>query len=89
MIKVEQEIVRERRKKFAAHCFRSKEEIVGDLLLWRPNHGHSKVGKPRMTYIHQLTKDVGIPIEEIKTAMEDRDVWRERVYIVRATRPIR
>ena len=88
-IPVISEIVRERRTKYAGNCYRSKDELVGDLLLWMPNHGHSSVGRPRRTYIDQLSNDVGIPVDELKPVMEDRDVWRERVRLVRAIRPIR
>ena len=88
-IPVISEIVRERRTKYAGHCYRSKDELVGDLLLWIPNHGHSGIGRPRRTCIDQLSNDVGMPVDDLKPSVEDRDVWRERVRLVRAIRPIR
>ena len=50
------------------------DELVGDLLLWIPNHGHSSIGRPGRTYIDQLSNDVGMPVDDLKPAMEDRDV---------------
>ena len=88
-IPVISEIVRERRTKYAGHCYRSKDELVGDLLLWIPNHGHSSIGRPRRTYIDKLSNDVGMPVDDLKPSMEDRDVWRERVRLVQEIRPIR
>ena len=81
--------IRERRTRFAGHCWRSKSELVSDLLLWTPKHGHTTVGRPHKTYIDQLAQDAGMQIQDLKNAMEDRNVWRQRVNMVRATRPIR
>ena len=32
--------LRERRMHFAGHCWRAKQELASDLLLWSPNHGN-------------------------------------------------
>ena len=80
-------IIKERRTRFAGHCWRSKNELASDLLLWFPKHGYTEVGRPCKTYIKQLALDTGLQTEDLKNAMEDRDVWRERVNMVRATRP--
>ena len=82
--------IREQRTQYAGHCWRSKKELVSSLLLWTPKHGHTRVGRPCRTYIEQLLQDTGWKMEElesVKEAMEDRDVWRQRVTLVRATSP--
>ena len=82
-------LIKERRTRFAGHCYRSKEELASDLILWIPAHGHTQVGRPQMSYIDQLAKDADMEIEDLKSAMTNRDVWRRRVVMVRATRPTR
>lgn len=82
-------IIRKRRTRYARHCYQSKNELASDLLLWMPIHGHSSIGRTRQTYINQLARDVGILIEDLKNAVEDRNVWRERADLVRAIRPTR
>ena len=75
--------IKQERMRFAGHCWRSKEEIVSDLLLWMPKHGHTKRGRPRKTYIDQMTQDTGCQADELKTAMTDREGWRSRVALIR------
>ena len=43
--------IQARRTRHAGHCWRSKDEIVSDVLLWTPAYGQSKVGRPARTYI--------------------------------------
>ena len=81
-------IIRIRRTRFAGHCYRS-EEIVKDVLLWAPNHGITKIGRPRKTYVKQLCDDTGLTIEELNTAMKDRTTWKKIVESARETIPIR
>ena len=45
------DIIRERRTRFAGHCWRSKNELASDLHLWIPKHGYSQVGRPCKSYI--------------------------------------
>ena len=33
-------------------CWRSKEELISDVLLWTPSHRHASVGQPGRTYLH-------------------------------------
>ena len=44
----------------AGHCWRSKDELISDVLLWTPSHGWAKVGQPARTYIQQLCEDMGL-----------------------------
>ena len=75
--------IRERRLRFAGHCYRSTEPI-SRILLWNPKHGGRKAGRPHLTYIDLLKQDTGLEEADIKTAMLDRRVWR--AITVRAKR---
>ena len=48
-----------RRSRHAGHCWRSRDEIIRDVLLWNPTHGRAKAGRPPRTYIQQLCEDTG------------------------------
>ena len=68
----------------AGHCWRSKDELVSDVLLWTPTYGQAKAGRPSRTYIQQLCEDTGCNPEDLPEAMNDREKWRERVRDIRA-----
>ena len=72
------------RKRHAGHCWRSKDELISDVLLWTPTYGCAKVGRPARTYIQQLCEDTGCNPEDLPEAMNDREEWRERVRDIRA-----
>ena len=74
-----------RRTRHAGHCWRSRDELIIDVLLWTPTHGRAKAGRPAQTYIQQLCEDTGCCPEELPRAMNDREEWRERVRDIRAT----
>ena len=74
-----------RRTIHAGHCWRSRDEIIRDVLLWTPTHGRAKAGRPARTYIQQLCEDTGCCPEDLPRAMNDREEWRERVRDIRAT----
>ena len=81
-------IIREGRTRFAGHCFRRKEELVSDVLLWDPKHGTAKVGRPVKTYPELLTEDTGVQLADLPHAMDDRELWGEIVNLVWSTCPI-
>ena len=81
-------VIRERRTRFAGHCYRSKDQVVSDLILWTPNHGKANVGRPSETYTKQLTGNADCQFEDLTRAMEDREYWRGRVNMVWAVCPI-
>ena len=66
------------------HCWRSRHELISDVLLWTPTHGRVKAGQPARTYIQQLCEDVGCSPGDLLEAMNDREGWRERVKDIRA-----
>ena len=77
-----------RRTRHAGHCWRSRDELIRDVLLWIPTHGRAKAGRPARTYIQQLCEDTGCCPEYLPRAMNDREEWRERVRDIRATSAI-
>ena len=77
-----------RRTRHAGHCWRSRDELIRDVLLWIPTHGRAKAGWPARTYIQQLCEDTGCCPEDLPRAMNDREEWRERVRDIRATSAI-
>ena len=68
----------------AGHCWRSKDEVISDALLWTCAYGQAKAGRPARTNIQQLCKDTGCNPEDMPKAMNDREKWRERVRDIRA-----
>ena len=46
--------IKVRRTRDARHCWRNKDELTRDTLLWTPSHGRAKAGRPTRTYIQQL-----------------------------------
>ena len=77
-----------RRTRHAGHCWKSRDELIRDVLLWTPTHGRAKAGRPAWTYIQQLCDDTGCCPEDLPRAMNDREEWRERVRDIRATSAI-
>ena len=73
-----------RRTRHAAHCWRSRDELISDVLLWTPSHGRAKEGWPARTYIQQLCEDTGCSPEDLLETMNDREEWRERFQDIRA-----
>ena len=73
-----------RRTRRAGHCWRSRDELISDVLLWTPTHGRAKAGRPARTYIQQLCEDTGCSPEDLPEAMNDREKCRERVRDIRA-----
>ena len=73
------------RTRHAGHCWRSRDELIRDVLLWTPTHGRANAGRPARTYIQQLCEDTGCCPEDLPRAMNDREEWRERVRDIRAT----
>ena len=66
------------------YCWKSKDELVSDVLLWTPAYGQAKAGRPARTYIQQLCEDTGCYPEDLPEAMNDREKWREMVKDIRA-----
>ena len=68
-----------KRTRHIGHCWRSRDELISDVLLWIPAHGRAKAGRPARTYMQQFCADTGCSLEDLPEAMNDREGWRERV----------
>ena len=53
------------------HCWRSKNEVINDILQWTLKHRCTSVGWPARTYLHQLCADTQGPID-------NKDGWKEK-----------
>ena len=73
-----------RQTRHAGHCWRSKDELISDVLLWTPTYDQAKAGRPARTYIQQLCEDTGCNPEDLPEAMNDREKWLERVRDIHA-----
>ena len=78
--------IQARRTRHAGHCWRSREELISDVLLWTPTYGQAKSGQPARTYIEQLCEDTGCSPENLPEAMNNREKWRQRVRDIRSMR---
>ena len=71
--------IKVRRTRHVGHCWRSRDELISDVLLWTPSYDQAKAGRPAQTYIQQLCEDTGSRLDDLPEAMNNREEWRERV----------
>ena len=71
--------IKVRRTRHTGHCWRNRDELISDVLLWTPSHGRAKSGRPAHSYIQQLCEDTGCGSEDLPEAMNDREGWWETV----------
>ena len=74
-----------RRTRPAGHYWRSKGELISDVLQRTPTYGQAKASQPAQTYIQQLCEDTGCSPEDLPEAMNDWEKWRERVRDIHAS----
>ena len=74
-----------RRTRYAGSCWRNRDELISDVLLWTPTYGRTKAGWLAWTYIQQLCEDTGCSPEDLPEAMNVKEKWRERVRDIRAS----
>ena len=43
-----------RRTRHTGHCWRSKDELISDVLLWTPTYGRAKAGRPATMWGHRM-----------------------------------
>ena len=43
-----------RQTRYVEHCWKSKDELISNVLLWTPLHGQAKVRQPARTYIQPI-----------------------------------
>ena len=78
------ETIKVRRTRHAGHCWRSRDELISDVLLWTPSHGRAKAGRPARANVQQLCVDTVCSPEDLPEVINDRDGWREKVRNIRA-----
>ena len=49
-----------RRTRHAGQCWRSRDELISDVLQWTPTYGRAKAGRPARTYIRVRIRDVAL-----------------------------
>ena len=74
-----------RRTRHVGHCWRSKDELISDVILWTPAYGQAKAERPARSYIQQLCEYTGCSPKDMPEPMNDREKWRERVRDIRAS----
>ena len=52
-----------RRKRDARYCWRSKDELISNVLPWTPIYGHTNFVRSTKIYIHQVCADTGEPTQ--------------------------
>ena len=77
--------IQARRTRHAGHCWRSRDELISDVLRWTSTYGRTKAGRSARTYIEQLCEDTGCSPEDLPEAMNDREEWRLRVRDIHAS----
>ena len=76
--------IKGRRTRHSGHCWRSRDELISDVLLSTPSYDRAKAGRPVRTYIQQFCEGTGCSSEDLPEAMNDREEWRERLRDIRA-----
>ena len=74
-----------RRTRHTGHCWRSRDKLISEVLLWPPTYGRAKAGRPARTYIQQQCEDTGCSPEDLPEVMNVREKWQERVRDIRAS----
>ena len=66
-------------------CWRSKDELISNMLLWTLSRGEAKVGQLARTYLPQFCADSRCTLEDLLGPLDNRDEWWERVREIRAS----
>ena len=66
------------------HCWRSRGELISDVLLWTLSHRWAKAGRSARTYIQQFCANTEFSLENLPEAKDDREGWWERVRDISA-----
>ena len=64
--------------KTVRHCWRSKDELISDVLSLTPSHRYASAGLPAKTFLQLVCTDTGCSLEGLPETMVDKDEWRER-----------
>ena len=66
-----------RRTKHVGHFWRSRDELISDVLLWTPTIGRAKAVRPARTCLQQLCEDTGCSTEDLRKRWTIERVARE------------
>ena len=76
--------IKVRRTRHVRHCWRSRGDLIRDVLQWTVSHSRAKAGRPARTYIQELCEDTGCSPEDLLGLVNDRDGWWERFREIHA-----
>ena len=65
--------VTKRRVRFAGHCYRSHDEIISDVLLYRLSQNTR--GRRPLNYVDTLCRDTNNMLDDLPSLMSDRKAW--------------
>ena len=74
-----------RKTRHAGHCWRSKDDLISDVLQWTTSHRCGSVGQPTRTYRKRPVRESRSSLEDLLEEIDDREEWRERVQENRAS----
>ena len=49
-------VIKPEKDAFAGHCVRSSQQVVSDLVLWKPMHGKISEGRPAKTEMNLFVR---------------------------------
>ena len=70
-----------RRTRHAGHYWRSRDELIRDVLLWTPTHGRAKAGRPARTYIYCDKKKHNKKCLTVHTSLYTDNLYRSLKYL--------
>ena len=59
-----------RQTRHAGHCWRSKEKLINNILIWTPTHGRASVDWLAKTYLDQFCVDTGCRLKDLPRVMD-------------------
>ena len=74
-----------RQTRHVGHGWRSRDELISDILLWTSSYEWASIGWPARTYLQQLRVYTGCSLENLPEVMDDRNGWGERVREIRTS----
>ena len=74
------------RTKHAGRCWRSKDELISNILRWTLSHRCASINRPTITFLQHFYTDTGWSLEDLSRAIDgrERERERERVKEIRA-----
>ena len=75
-----------RQTRHTGDCWRSKGELISDVLLWTPSYRRVSIGWPTRTYLQQLSMDIGCSVNDLPEEKDDREGWWDRIIEICAAK---